>query len=84
MENKFNSFDGRMALEFIKIYDGLSERERPLETYRHIQRCANSKFTSAEAMKMLEYTNMNISKHPSVASEMLLKTCKYIVENSDN
>lgn len=84
MENKFNAFDGKMALQFIKVYDDLSDEEKQREAYRHIKRCAKAEFTSAEVMKMLEYTNMNIIKHPSAASEILLKTCKYIVENSEN
>lgn len=85
MIDKYNSFDVRLAYQFLKYKDDLKPDEEQRECYRHVDRFFKSPYSSESAIKLMNFYVDVINKdQQSMAKckDNLAKICRRILKKS--
>ena len=86
MKDKCNSFDARVANQFLNCKDDFGADEKIRECYRHTQRVLNSPYSSKLAKSLVTYTIDKIIKATPMSADKCLnalaESCTYIIEHT--
>ncbi len=85
MIDNYNSFDVRLAYQFLKVKNDLESNEDVRECYRHANRVLTSPYSSESAKALLDFYVKVIKKNPKNAAKCkdnLAEVCKRIIEKS--
>lgn len=79
-KESFNSFDVRLAYQFLRYKDDLDKNEEMRECYRHTNRVLNSQYSSGIAKQLIKYFIVHAER--GKYKENLATVCRHIITKS--
>lgn len=80
-KENFNSFDVRLAYQFLKYKDDLEQGEEMRECYRHTNRVLNSQYSSDIAKQLIKYFTVHAER--GKYKDNLADACRFIINKFD-